>query len=89
MFDTQSSKSSIQNSELAQFSWLLRSAIWWFGTIAWVFGIIDRSIAALSDGYFSAIDLIQISTAAFLFFCWLFLRPNSFKIRNPKFVIRN
>ncbi len=79
MFDTQSSKRSIQNSELAQFSWLLRSATWLLGTIAWIFGIIDRTIAAFADGYVSAIDLTQLSIATLLFVCWLFLKPNTFK----------
>jgi hypothetical protein len=79
MFDKQSSKRSIQNSELAQFSSLLRSATWLLGTIAWIFGIIDRTIAALADGYLSATDLTQLSIATLLFVCWLFLKPSTFK----------
>jgi hypothetical protein len=33
-------------------------------------------MAALGDGYFSAFDLIGLSTASFFFIGWLFLKPN-------------
>jgi hypothetical protein len=58
----------------------LRNAIWLLGVSSWLFGITDRSIASLSDGYLSALDLIQLSTAAFFFVSWLFLKPS--KIEN-------
>jgi hypothetical protein len=54
----------------------LRNAIWLLGVSSWLFGITDRSIASLSDGYLSALDLIQLSTAAFFFVSWLFLKPS-------------
>lgn len=53
----------------------LRNAIWLFGVSSWLFGITDRSIASLSDGYVSAWDLIQLATASFFFVSWLFLKP--------------
>ncbi|HEY9772049.1 MAG TPA: hypothetical protein V6C71_26690 [Coleofasciculaceae cyanobacterium] len=53
----------------------LKRGIWVLGTSSWVFGISDRSIASLADGYISAIDLIQLFTASFFFISWLFLRP--------------
>jgi len=55
----------------------LRNAIWLLGVSSWLFGITDRSIASLSDGYLSALDLIQLSTAAFLFVIWLFFKPSN------------
>ena len=57
------------------FLWTLRTAIWSVGTASWVFGISDRTLAALMDGYLSAIDLVQLCTAAFFFTSWLFLKP--------------
>jgi hypothetical protein len=81
MFDSQLSERLIQDFKLANFSLLLRTVIWFIGNIAWLFGILDRSIAALVDGYLSAIDLFQISIVTFLFWCWLFLKP-SWKTRN-------
>ena len=54
----------------------LRNAIWLFGVSSWLFGITDRSIALLSDGYLSALDLIQLSIAAFFFVSWLLLKPS-------------
>jgi hypothetical protein len=53
----------------------LRNAIWLLGVSSWLFGITDRSIASFSDGYLSALDLIQLSTASFFFVSWLFLKP--------------
>lgn len=55
----------------------LRSGIWFFGISSWLFGITDRSIASLSDGYLSALDITQLFTAAFFFVSWLFLKPIS------------
>jgi hypothetical protein len=54
---------------------MLRSGIWSFGTASWLFGITDRTIATLGDGYLSAIDITQLATAAFFFVSWLFLKP--------------
>jgi len=55
---------------------ILRRGIWIFGLSSWLFGIIDRSIAAFSDGYLSATDLIQLFIASFFAFCWALLKPN-------------
>jgi hypothetical protein len=54
----------------------LRNAIWLLGVSSWLFGITDRSIASFSDGYLSALDLVQLSTASFFFVSWLFLKPS-------------
>ncbi len=61
----------------------LRGGIWLFGVSAWLFGIIDRSIATLADGYLSALDITQLFTASFFFVSWLFLKPTA-----PKFLLR-
>lgn len=55
----------------------LRNGIWLLGISSWLFGITDRSIASLSDGYLSALDIVQLFTAAFFFVSWLFLKPAS------------
>jgi hypothetical protein len=53
----------------------LKKGIWILGTSSWVFGIGDRSLASIADGYLSSIDIVQLGTASFLFVSWLFLRP--------------
>jgi hypothetical protein len=62
--------------ELVSFISRLRSGLWIFGISSWLFGITDRSIAALMDGYLSAIDIAQLFTASFFFISWLFLKPS-------------
>ncbi|MGB3767532.1 MAG: hypothetical protein WA947_13320 [Phormidesmis sp.] len=57
------------------FLWTLKTGIWSVGTASWVFGISDRTLAALMDGYLSAIDIVQLCTAGFFFTSWLFLKP--------------
>ncbi len=53
----------------------LRWGIWLLGVSSWLFGITDRSFASFADGYLSALDITQLSTASFLFVSWLFLKP--------------
>ncbi len=53
----------------------LRTGIWLFGISSWLFGISDRTIASFMDGYLSALDIIQLSTASLFFVSWLFLKP--------------
>jgi hypothetical protein len=64
-----------QNSEVSEFLPILQKGIWLFGILSWIFGLTDRSIALLSDGYLSAIDIVQLFTASFFFLSWLFLSP--------------
>jgi hypothetical protein len=68
-----------QSLEQSVFLGKLRNAIWLLGVSSWLFGITDRSIASLSDGYLSALDIVQLSTASFFFVSWLFLKPARFK----------
>jgi hypothetical protein len=59
-----------QALEQSVFLGKLRNAIWLLGVSSWLFGITDRSIASLSDGYLSALDIVQLSHS-FLFLCQL------------------
>ncbi|MBF2021107.1 MAG: hypothetical protein IGR93_13610 [Hydrococcus sp. C42_A2020_068] len=72
-----------KKSQSEEFSHIYRILAWFLGIAAWLFGTIDRSLAAFADGYVSAIDLMQIAIAAFLFVCWLFLKP-SWRFANRK-----
>jgi hypothetical protein len=63
--------------ELIAFLANLRNGIWLLGTSSWIFGILDRSVASLADGYLSALDLAQLFIASFFFVGWLFLKPSS------------
>ncbi len=64
-----------QHLEYLSFLKTLQKGIWIIGVLAWLFGICDRTIAGLADGYLSAIDLTQLFTASFFFTCWLILKP--------------
>jgi len=64
-----------QDSEVTTFLPMLQKGIWLFGIISWIFGLTDRSIALFSDGYLSAVDIVQLFTASFFFISWLFLSP--------------
>ena len=64
-----------QSAEYYRFLRTLQRGIWILGVLAWSFGICDRTTAALSDGYLSAIDMVQLFTASFFFVCWLILKP--------------
>ena len=68
---------SQQSPELSDFLESLKNGIWFLGVSSWLFGITDRTIAALADGYLSALDIIQLFTASFFFVSWLFLKPTS------------
>lgn len=65
----------MQTSESSILIANLKNGIWLFGIASWLFGITDRSIASFSDGYLSALDIIQLFTAAFFFMSWLYLKP--------------
>jgi hypothetical protein len=63
--------------ELAIFIGKLKNSIWLFGIPSWLFGISDRSLAALADGYLSPLEILQLLTASFFFLSWLYLRPET------------
>ena len=66
-----------QPSEVSNFVVNLKNGIWFLGIASWLFGITDRSIASLSDGHLSAVDILQLLTASFFFISWLLLKPTS------------
>lgn len=53
----------------------LKSGIWAFGIPSWLFGLTDRGVAALGDGYLSAVELFQLFAASVLFMSWICLKP--------------
>ena len=64
-----------QTSEFSAFVTNLKNGIWLLGIASWLFGITDRSIASFSDGYLSAIEIIQLFTASNFIVGWLYLKP--------------
>jgi hypothetical protein len=67
---------SQKSSKAKQCSGYVKSGIWIFGISFWVFGITDRGIATLSDGYLSALDLTQLFIGVTFLLGWLSLKPN-------------
>lgn len=69
----------------------IRNSVWMFGIPSWLFGITDRSIAALADGNISIIEVFQLFTASLFFLSWLFLKPepgekdSRMPVFNPEF----
>jgi hypothetical protein len=53
----------------------LKYGIWLLGIPCWLFGIVDRGLAAFADGSFSGTELSLAAMASFLFMSWLFLKP--------------
>ncbi|MFB2938860.1 hypothetical protein ACE1B6_26710 [Aerosakkonemataceae cyanobacterium BLCC-F154] len=68
--------------KISEFVTNLRNGIWLLGIPSWLFGITDRSMATLADGYLSAMDLMQLFTASFFFLSWLCLKPDRVEIDN-------
>lgn len=55
----------------------LRNRIWLFGIPSWLFGIGDRTIASLADGYLTIIEIVQLFTAFFFLVAWISLKPET------------
>ncbi|MGG6269506.1 hypothetical protein ACQ4M3_36715 [Leptolyngbya sp. AN03gr2] len=55
-------------------SW--RQGVWILGVPAWLFGLVERGIAAWSDTVITNLDLLQVLIAAFFLLGWLLLKPN-------------
>jgi len=62
-------------SEAAELVYLLKNGVWLSGIPAWIIGVVDRSVASISDGYVSPIDFFQVITAVVFFVSWLTLKP--------------
>lgn len=72
--DCDTNNESIEPSLLEE---SFRNGIWLFGIHSWIFGIVDRSVAAFADSYLSAIELAQIFIASFFLVGWIFLKPET------------
>ncbi|HHP7243840.1 MAG TPA: hypothetical protein ACFE0H_04055 [Elainellaceae cyanobacterium] len=55
---------------------MLRSGIWVFGIPSWLFGVLDRGVAAFADGYLTAVEIANILTVSLLFVSWIYLKPD-------------
>jgi hypothetical protein len=54
-----------------------RNGLWLFGIPSWLFGIVDRSFAAFTDGYVSSVELVHLFTASFFLLGWIYLKPEA------------
>jgi len=63
------------SSELFVFLAKLKNGVWLLGIPFWLFGLADRIIASFSNGYLSAVELVQLFTASFFLVSWLSLKP--------------
>jgi hypothetical protein len=65
-------------SKLAEtnlFMMQLKQGLWLFGISAWLFGLIDRGIAAFADGYFSLTECLSVLAILLLLLSWVSLKP--------------
>jgi len=53
----------------------LRGGLWKIGSFAWMFAVVERSLACFAAGALSAIALAQVFLVALLFLAWLYLKP--------------
>jgi hypothetical protein len=61
--------------ELSLLAVKFKNSIWNLGIPSWLFGISDRTVASLADGYLSAVELSHLFIASFFFVSWLCLKP--------------
>jgi hypothetical protein len=54
---------------------MLKSGIWFLGVLFWLFGLSDRGIAAVADGYLTVTEVSHFLVASFLFVSWLYMKP--------------
>jgi hypothetical protein len=76
MSDSYLLQNLVRVTKISDASLTIRNTIWYLGNIAWIFGIIDRSIAIFAEGGLSFITITELLVALFLFVCWLFLKPH-------------
>lgn len=55
----------------------LKQGLWLIGISAWLFSLLDRSIAAFADGYFSVTECLTVLAISLLFLSWLSLKPQA------------
>ncbi len=64
-----------RSEEISVFIANLRNSIWVLGIPSFLFGMTDRGVAALSDGYVSFAELFHVFATSFLLISWLYLKP--------------
>jgi len=64
-----------QSEEISVFIANLRNSIWVLGIPSFLFGVTDRGVAALADGYVSFVELFHVFATSFLLISWLYLKP--------------
>lgn len=52
-----------------------KSGIWLLGVPSCLFGTVERSVALFSQNYISVINIFHFLATAFLFTCWIYLKP--------------
>ncbi|GAX36013.1 hypothetical protein [Nodularia sp. NIES-3585] len=62
--------------ELAVFISKFKTGIWLLGIPAWIYGIVDRSLDAYTDGYLSSLEFFHLLTTTLFFLSWLYLKPD-------------
>ncbi|MGL5939799.1 MAG: hypothetical protein ACRC2S_05340 [Waterburya sp.] len=84
MFDIDSSQNLAKDTDTTNATIAIKSGIWFLGNVAWLFGIIDRSLDIFAQDCLSIISITQLLITLFLSVCWLSLKPNWKKItRKP------
>ncbi|MCG6136012.1 MAG: hypothetical protein MET45_15380 [Nostoc sp. LLA-1] len=72
-----SDQTSTIELEFAVFISKFKTGIWLVGIPSWIFGITDRSVDALADGYLSGGEIFQLFTTSLFFLSWLYLKPET------------
>lgn len=84
MFDIDSSQNLAKDTDTINTTIAIKSGIWFLGNLAWLFGIIDRSLDIFAQDCLSIVSITQLLITLFLSVCWLSLKPNWKKInRKP------
>jgi hypothetical protein len=76
MFDIDLSQNLAKDTETTNTTIAIKSGIWFLGNVAWLFGIIDRSLDIFAQDCLSIISITQLLITLFLSVCWLSLKPN-------------
>jgi hypothetical protein len=64
----------------------LKTGIWLLGIPAWIFGIVDRILDGLADGYVSTLEIVYILATNLFFLIWLYLKPTFTDDENQNFI---
>jgi hypothetical protein len=76
MFDIDLSQNLTKDTDTTNTTIAIKSGIWFLGNVAWLFGIIDRSLDIFAQDCLSIISITQLLITLFLSVCWLSLKPN-------------